>query len=170
MSKKLLCKSKNNKNIFLDEDNTNVHFHILETPNLLELVKETLVETEIEDEEQVVFEKDLGRIIGSTSLVETDENDEIVYAKRKNRNEYSRFVKNRELIPTSYIVIVLRKIDDGYNLWTAMCGRLLPSVAYDPKDKKDSNGFNRTHALVYDEKLIQLDTLTNVCPWDKLIY
>ena len=160
---KLFCVTKNNKQVFLDEENTNIHFHILETPNLLELAKEALALIEVGDEDQIVFEKDLGRIIGATSLVETSSEDEIIYAKRKDRNGYSRFVKNKKPIPTSWIVIVLRKAEDEYYLWTAMCGRLLPPEAYGPKDKSNPKGFNQTHALVYDKNLVKADTITSIC-------
>lgn len=164
--KQFFCVAKNDKQIFLDKENTNVFFHVLETPNLLKLAKEALAQAEIGDEEQIVFEKDLGRIVGTTSLAKTNKNDEIVYAKRKERNEYSRFVKNKKPVPTSYIVVVLRKVDGEYNLWTAMCGRLLPPEAYDLNDKKKAGGFNKNHALVFDERLIQKDTLTDICPWN----
>lgn len=158
--RQLFCKTKNDKAVFIDYDNTNVTFHILETPDLLELVKEALEQTEIGGrEQQIVFEKDLGRIVATTSLVETTDKDEIVYAKRRQRDSYSRFVKNRELIKTQYIVVVLRKVEGEYNLWTAGGGRLLPKEAYDPDSQ-----FNATHALVYDEDLVQLDTITSIRP------
>ncbi|AKM80880.1 MAG: hypothetical protein UW38_C0001G1050 [Candidatus Saccharibacteria bacterium GW2011_GWC2_44_17] len=40
-----------------------------------------------------------------------------------------------------------------------MCGRLLPDDYYDPSDRLKSDGFYQTHAQVYDESLIQLDTV-----------
>lgn len=148
------------KVVFLDPANTNVEYHLLETPSLLDLVREVLPSIELTGDEQIVVEKDLGRVVGTTSLVETTDEDEIVYAKRIGRDSYSRFAKNRELTPCSSIVVVLRKRDDKYYLWTAMCGKMLPEDAYD-KDSK----FNATHALVYDEKLIQVETLTESRPF-----
>ena len=145
---------KQGNTIILDYKNTHVEYHLLETPNLIDLVKEVLPTIETNGQDQVIIERDIGRIIGTTNLVETDDTDEIVYAKRIGRETYSRFVKNRQLIPTSYLVVVLRKASNGYILWTAMCGRLLPSEAY-----IEDSEFNRTHALVYDEKLIQLDSV-----------
>ncbi len=53
--------------------------------------------------------------------------------------------------------MVLRRGADGYYLWTAMCGKLLPPEAY-----QQGSDFNATHAMVYDEKLVQLDTVTHL--------
>lgn len=145
----------NNKNILLDYNNTNVEYHLLETPDLLELVQEALPHLVLKSDDQAVFEHDMGRIVGTTNLVKTVAGDDIVYAKRIGRDKYSRFVKNREVKPCRSIVIVVRKRDDDYYLWTAMCGKILPPEAYD-----ESSDFNATHALVYDESLIRLSTLT----------
>lgn len=151
----LLGTSADGKPVFLDYANTNVEFHILETPDLIELVREALPTISVSNDAQVVTEYDMGRIVGTTTLVETTDSDEIVYAKRIGRDAYSRFAKHRQPVPCSSIVVVLRKGELGYYLWTAMCARLLPKDAW----VKDST-FNQTHAMVYDETLIQLDTLS----------
>ena len=145
-----LGNTADNKKILLDYDNTNVEYHLLETPNLLELVREALPYLVLGDEYQVVLGRDMGRIVGTTNLVETSDNDDIVYAKRIGRDKYTRFVMNREVEPCASIVIVVRKRGDEYYLWTAMCGELLPPEAYD-----EGSDFNATHAMVYDEKLVQ---------------
>lgn len=159
MSRKLLGVSKNNCEVWLDYDATNVTFHIRETSNLLELVKEAIEATDISGDDEIIFEKDMGRIVGTTTLVETTDADEIVYARRKNRVVYSRFAMNRELTPVGYVVVCIRKQDGEYLLWTAWCGRLLPKEWHDP-----SSNFSQTHALVYDESLLQLDTVTTIDP------
>ena len=147
--------SHDNKNVYIDYNNTNVEYHLLETPDLISLVEEVIPKLRIGDEDQVVLSCDLGRIVGTTNLVKTKKGDEIVYAKRIGRTSYSRFVKYKKPVECSSIVIVLRKCNTGYNLWTSMCGNILPKEAY----IEDSN-FNNTHALVYDEKLIQPETAT----------
>lgn len=151
--------SNDNKTILLDYENTNVEYHLLETLSLLELVNEALPFLIIGDDDQAVLERDMGRVVGTTNLVETTDRDEIVYAKRVGRERYSRFVKNRDVKPSQSIVIVIRRKEEKYYLWTAMCGKLLPPEAYD-----DDSAFNTTHALVYDESLIQLDTLRSLRP------
>lgn len=144
-----LGRSADGKLVTLDYANTNVEYHIIETPDLLSLVQEVLPTLILGDQAQIVVERDLGRIVGTTNLVETTDKDEIVYAKRVGRSKYSRFVKNRREIPCSSVVVVLRRGADGYYLWTAMCGKLLPPEAY-----QQGSDFNATHAMVYDEKLV----------------
>lgn len=151
--------SADNKTVLLDYENTNIEYHLLETPNLVQLVREALPYLVIGDGSQVVLERDMGRVVGTTNLVETTDSDEIVYAKRIGRKKYSRFVKNRELVPCQSIVVVVRECGQEYYLWTAMCGNLLPQEAYD-----ENSVFNVTHALVYDETLIQPDTLRGSRP------
>ncbi len=158
--KRFLGKTTDNFEVILDDDSTNVEYHLLETPNLLDLVAEALPAIETLEQDQVVIERDLGRNVGTTNLVETSEGDKIVYAKRKGRDVYNRFVKGKEITPTSYIVVVLRKVGDGYILWTAMCGRLLPPEAYDQNSE-----WSKTHAMVFDENLIQMDTLRDTLEW-----
>lgn len=151
--------SANGMPIFLDRSNTNIDYHLLETPDLINLVREVVPSIEVENNDQIVVERDLGRTVGTTNLVETTDGDEIVYAKRIGRNAYSRFVKNKKPIPCSSIVIVLRKGEFGYYLWTAMCAKLLPKEAW-----IDGSLFNQTHAMAYDESLVQLSTVTESRP------
>lgn len=140
---------------WLDYSHTNVEYHLLETPNLIELVQEAIPGIGVTDQEEVISEYEFGRVVGTTNLVETTSEDEIVYAKRKGRDTISRFVKNKQPTPCSSIVVVLRKGELGYYLWTAMCAKLLPDDAWDPTSE-----FSQTHAIVYDENLVQLDTVT----------
>ena len=87
------------REVFLDYADTNIAYHLLETPSLLNLVREALPSMKVSNEKQVVVEKDMGRVVGTTNLVGTDHGDEIVYAKRRGREKYSRFVKNKQLVP-----------------------------------------------------------------------
>lgn len=145
--------------VYLDYEHTNVAYHLLETPQLLEFVQEALPHLTLGSADQAVIEYDMGRVVGTTNLVETSGADEIVYAKRIGREKYSRFVKGRELVPCQFIVVVVRRRGDQRYLWTAMCGRLLPADAYDTHSV-----FAATHAMVYDESLIQMDTLVKSKP------
>lgn len=160
-----IATSKNGHFVFLDDKITNVSLHIIETPNLIELVGEVLSSTDLTGD-NVAIEKDIGRIAGKTSMVETNDDDEIVYAKRLHRGKFTRFVKNKSLMQTSFVTVILHKTDDGYNLWSAWCGRLVPTSPGDKDEMPKSQGFWRNHALVYDENIVQLDTITATCPWE----
>lgn len=158
MAIELLATSKNGIPVYLNDEKTNVHVHIQENSNLLELVKGVIAQATLQDAPEIILEHDMGKIIGTTSLVETTSSDEIVYAKRKGRDKYSRFVKGRSLRETSWVVVVIRRDAEQFTLWTAWCGRLLPLEAY-AEDAYEPGGFWASHALVYDESIIQLDTL-----------
>lgn len=159
-----IATSKNGESVFIDDQLTNVTLHIIETPDLVDLVREVIQESELTSE-NVAIEKDFSRAVGETSLIETSDEDEIVYAKRLHRDKFTRFVKNKFLTSTSFVTVILHKKDDGYNLWSAWCGRLIPTSPGGQDEMPKSKGFWSGHALVYDESIIQPDTVTTDCPW-----
>jgi hypothetical protein len=99
-------------------------------------------------------------------LVETDSKDEIVYAIRQNRDIYTRFVKNREPVPTSYLTVILRKDNENnYILWSTWIGRLVPMSPGNPDSTPESKLFWDKHALVFGRQPIIENTLTDKYPW-----
>lgn len=106
---------------------------------------------------------DLGRVIGLTSCVEVDENDDVIYFYRKNRFGRTPFVKNKEKKETSKIVIGItndRNTGDPI-LLTAFYGERAPMEPWDARRKKlpedkiaECEKFWLTHALVYDDSSI----------------
>lgn len=166
-TRELLCESANGMDVYVDVPNTNIGLHIIENPNLVELVKEVVEQSQIEGK-KVALEVDLGRVVGSTSMVEITEEDEVVYAKRLDRDKYSKFVKNRELTPTSKIVVILFQEDYGYLVWSAWCGELLPQEPDGNGGMRTSREFKRTHALVYDPSIIQSGTEATKKPGETL--
>jgi len=98
--------------------------------------------------------------------VEIAEDDDIVYAKRINRDNYTKFVKNRNPPATSYFTVLLYKDgEDSYELVSAWVGRTCPSFPDDINATSDSKPFWDKHALVYGTQAIQDDTLTQISPW-----
>ncbi len=154
---KFLGESKNGQKVFTEVENTNVGLHIIENPELLDLVSELIRQSEISGE-NVGIEYDFGKVIGKTSCVETTDEDEVVYAKRKQRDSFSRFVKNRQLEDTTLVSAVFFKKEYGYLLWSAWCGALVQTSPDSEGRMKTSEGFWRNHALVYDKELIQEDS------------
>lgn len=163
--KEFVARSHNGHDVYIDHIATKVALHIQETPQLLELVKEVLVEEDVEGD-NVAIQKDLGRTVGETSLIETRTSDEIVYAKRLSRDKYTRFVLNKALQPTSSVTVILHRADEGYNLWSAWCGQLVPTSPGGDDEMPKSQGFWSNHALVFDESIIQPGTITTTCPWE----
>ena len=67
---KFLAESRNGQKVFTDEENTNIGLHLIENPELLDLVEEVVRASEISGD-NVGTEYDFGEIVGKTSCVKT---------------------------------------------------------------------------------------------------
>ena len=163
--KQFVATTKNGFDVYVDTEHSHAATHLKETPKLLDLVKEILAEYEVE-KEMIRFETNMGRIVGPTDLVETREGDEIFYAKRPNREEYTRFVRNKKRPQTRFVTIHLDKKDsDECHLFTAWIGRLTPPFPTGKEDTEESKEFWSNHALVAETQTIVPGTETKECPW-----
>lgn len=163
-SRKSIATTRNGYEVFVDTVGSHAATHLADDSDLLGLVVELLSRTDIHGE-NVAFEKNMGRVIGEMDLVETDDTDEIIYAKRVNRENYTRFVRNRERAPTQYLTIILKKHDDGYELWSAWIGRLVPPFPGDEHERPESKDFWASHALVWGKQSTRKETITDIQPW-----
>ncbi|MDO8600753.1 MAG: hypothetical protein Q7R73_04040 [bacterium] len=165
MFKKFIGNTKNGFAVYFDSLGSHAATHFMDTPELFFLVVEALADSEPE-EKLIRFEKDMGRIIGSTDLFEIQSGDDIVYAKRISRNKYTPFVKNRSPQPTPYITLELQKSGDKeYNLYTAYIGRLTPSIPGGEDETPESRSYWAKHALIWGTQAIVPGTETKECPW-----
>ena len=112
-------------------------------------------------------EVEMGRIIGTTICVKTDENDDIIYAKRPKRFGHTRFVKNRKPADCSTIVIILKKVENHeYIVITSFIGALSEPEPWDRNTTPESLKFWSKHALIFEqEEEIIPGTETKICPW-----
>lgn len=157
--------TQNGYEVFVDTKDSHAATHIKDSPELLNIAASYL-STQSLNKNEVAFQYDTGETIGNTDIVETTKDDEIVYAKRLNRDNYTRFVKNRSPRPTSLISMVLRKRDEGvYELWSVWIGPKVPTFPGDDRTMPDSKEFWSNHALVWGEQDIQQGTETTICPW-----
>jgi hypothetical protein len=161
-----LCVSANGKRVLYDPVSSHAATNFADTPDLKKLTSEILAGTKISDK-KLLFDMDLGRTIGNTDLVENDENDAIVFAKRKNRNAYTSFNKSKGPQPSSLVSIGLKKIDDySYLLESAWIGSVAsPPFPGEPDETPDSIPYWLSHSLAYGTQAIQPRTETDVCPW-----
>lgn len=164
VTRTLIATSKNRKLVYIDSNKTNVTLHIDEQPELLKYVISAIEQSDLVEDKEVI-ERDFERVIGTTSLVETNENDEIIFAKRIQRGTYMRFVKCKEAIPTQKVSVILYRIGEKYDLWSAWIGPLVPTTPGGDTEMPASREFWNTHALVYDEAIIQTATVTTDSPW-----
>lgn len=112
------------------------------------------------------IEINFGRDIGVTTCVPTTKDDEIVFAQRPGRKGLTRFVKNRQSIPTSILTVVLQKADEGdfYILVTVFIGFAIGAEPWDTFAKEKSKANWQTHALLWGSEEIVPGTETTDVP------
>jgi len=163
--KEYLCRSQNGVEVFFDSSNSHTATHFEDTPALRPAVIEALAATDLGGD-HMIFECNLGRIIGTTDLVETDDRDEIIYAKRKNRDIYTRFTKSQRPRECSTVTMFVERHDDKkYNLGSAWIGYIGPSFPGSEHETPESRPYWARHALVWGRQEIQPNTETSDCPW-----
>jgi hypothetical protein len=166
MNKTFVTKTKNGCDVYVDTTASHAATHLKDHPELFGYMQEILSGYEAK-EEVIRFETNLGRVVGMMDLVETTDVDDVFYAKRPNREKYTRFVRNREPETTRFVTIELRKkFDTEFEVFTAYVGGLTPSL---PFGKDDPNEVNREfwakHALVTGKQEFLPETVTIECPW-----
>jgi hypothetical protein len=160
-----IAKTRNDIKVHVDLINSPAAQQISRQPYVLGLLKELIERTTITGEE-LKFEQDMGRSVGHESIVETSDNDTIVYAQKLKDPMFTRFVKNGKPNPTQYITIVLRKDDDdAYELIDTWIGRLSPPRPGSRHESADSKTYWANHAYVLDGEPVQSKTITKECPY-----
>jgi hypothetical protein len=161
-----LAVSKNNISVWYEPITSHTATHIKDTPDLLSLAEEVVKQTII-IEPYMQFHIDLGRTVGTSDLVENNPGDEIVYAKRQNRNEYTVFNKSKSAQPSSIVTVALEGQSDGtYELVSTWVGASdSPSFPGTERETPDSKEFWTKHSLVWGNQEIQPGTETTICPW-----
>ncbi|SRR6266404_7141535 len=151
--------------VYMDTQRSHAATHLSGNKGLLDIVVKVLGQTST-DAKNVYLDQDMGMVVGETDLVETTEKDEIVYAKRRNRDNFTRFAMNRDPEPTSYVTVVLSKdTNKEYELVSAWVGRAVPQFPGDKFATPESRTFWRSHALAWGRQAIQADTVRKNWPW-----
>ncbi len=161
-----VTKTKNGLDVYVDLETSHAATHLKAHPELFNLMKEVLENYEVK-QGQIRFQTDLGRIVGQKDLVPTTEADDIFYAKRPNRDKYTRFVRNRKAEPTPFITIELHKKNEkDYEIFTVFIGELCPGFPFGKNDPNPTKReFWNRHALVDGNQEILPETITAECPW-----
>jgi hypothetical protein len=159
-------KSKNGMLIWFDPVDSHAATHIGDIPALKDLAAEVIEQLELSSD-YVQTHVDLGRTVGNCDLVENHEGDEIVYAKRLNRDEYTVFNKSRGPEPSSLVTVALEKQEDGtYKLVSTWIGPSdSPSFPGTKRETSESKDFWTKHSLAWGRQAVQPGTETNKCPW-----
>lgn len=165
----LLCTSHDGKDVYYDPINSHAATHFADTPQLKELAIEVIKGRDIATS-PLEFDIDLGRTVGTSDIVETDDSDEIVYVIRDHRPEqgYVPFVKTREPKDDSHISIALlaTEVLSKYLLSSAWIGTWnSPPFPQQPNATRESKIYWSRHAFVWGSQEIEPGTETKVCPW-----
>ncbi len=142
------------------------HFHE-EGGFTLDMLNAALSTIDTRGWRRVTEQVDFGHVIGKTTCVELEPGDDVVMVFRNGRNGCTPMVKNREAQPCSSVTVALARdeslTEDGnsYVLLTAYIGSHAPREPWDHGIRRDDElqeckEFWDTHALVYDESLIDL--------------
>lgn len=156
------------KNLMTVIDRQNSHLH----GEISGLVKEALQQVDPADKDFLVQEVNMGRVVGQTTCVPTGAEDTIVYAQRLKRAGATRFVMDREPKDCDSIVVILKKAsawdEYDYVLIAAFIGKKAEPEPWDRNATPASRNFWDTHALVFGSEPVYQDTVTPVCPWDRV--
>ncbi|MFH1408080.1 MAG: hypothetical protein ABIG91_03565 [Patescibacteria group bacterium] len=144
-------------------DRYNSHNHVA----IRSILLEALSWIRLNGEQFAVEEVEFGRVVGETTCVRTSESDAIVFAQRPRRFGLTRFVLGRKPEPSSKMVVILKKAEDGdyYVLISAFVGARAEPEPWDRNATEKSVEFWSTHALVWGSEPVAPGTETRVCPW-----
>ncbi len=157
--------SKNGLSVYVDLIHSAAGEHIAQQPYILTLAKDLLGNYDLRGTEMVV-EHDFGRPIGSSEVVETTDKDAVVYAKRLKHTSYSRFVRRRQLTPSTFLSMSVRRDDAGlYELVDVWIGQQAPPFPTEELQEPASTAFWENHAIVLDGQPLQLRTITKDLPF-----
>ncbi len=137
---------------------------------LIDLIEETSEELGLEGEviETVIY---FPYIIGYADVCATDDWHEIVYAKRRDSDVYTRFTLDGEMTKTNKCVICLEQSEEEeqYIIKAMFTGEYAIKEAKEENKRTvnrriDIKRFWNYHALAFDAKTIDLETVTYKYP------
>jgi len=110
--------------------------------------------------------------VGYSYLCKVEENDNIIYAKRKGRSMYSKFLIGGKSTEINKCVVVLKRSNDNpheYFMITMFPGEYCIKEPQDKNIKSDAEResimeFWDKHAFVFNSSEIDKSTITKVCP------
>lgn len=150
-----MIKFKNGEELIIT---TESHFHDDADIDILKLAAESIITKGLENikkETQFIFN------IGTTNVVQTDPEDKIVWARRKGRKKFSRFVMNKFPKQTNFFTVVAKKIDNNvYKLITCYRGKLSPPELKPTGNSDRSIIFWKKHAFAFGSEEIEGEILS----------
>lgn len=157
--------TKNGLAVYVDLIKSQAAPHIAAHPHLLGLTKNALIRIAAK-EERIKFEYDIGHVIGYENVVETPEDEKVLYARLAHDDLYSRFTRKGEPRQTTYVSVTIQREQEGsYALTDAWIGRLKPPRPGSPNETPASREYWSRHAFLLDTQPLQRHTRTERCPY-----
>ncbi len=165
MYRYVIASSKNGQEVHVNLISSVAGKTINRQPHLLQLIKGIIMHLKLTGP-RVVIEQDMGRVIGNSDVVTTNEKDTVFYAQPQKMEVFSRYVKNRSVSPSSKLCMVFEKDEaGGYELTSARIGSRVPPFPGAADENDQSKAYWETHALVEDSQVIQSKTITKISPY-----
>jgi hypothetical protein len=157
--------SANNKRVYANLMSKPLSENVSNNPHLLRFAEEAVAAARLAGE-IVQFEHVIDHDIGRSELIETNETDIIFYARQTKTSGYTRFVKNRQSLPTDRITVSLLRDSDGeYEITGIWIGTIFPAAPDHATATDQSADFWSTHAIVYSGQPIISNSLTKSWPY-----
>ncbi len=165
MYRYVVTDSVNGREVYINLISSSAGLTIKRQPHLLQLVKEVVAKKKLVGP-KVLVEQEMGRVIGNSDVVVTNEKDTIFYAQPHKKDVFSRYVKNRSVLPSSKLTIILEQDEDhNYEVVDTWVGPSIPPFPGDKDENSESKTYWETHALVVDTQVIQPKTITKTSPY-----
>ncbi len=165
MYKYTITESDAKYHVYINMISSNAGHYLSRRPYVINLIKEALTNKPLNGQ-RVIVEVDMGREIGNTDIVSTQDNDNIYYAKPIKNDTFYRFAKNKYPHPSRKLSIILIKdAEDQYEIVDTWIGPLKPPFPGDTNESSDSKQYWQEHALVHEAQMIQTKTITKICPY-----
>ncbi|MEK7603095.1 MAG: hypothetical protein AAB459_02545 [Patescibacteria group bacterium] len=165
MYKHVLHNSSTGPQIYVNLISSAAGHYLSRQPYLINIVIEALDRPNY-GPSKINVEYDMGRVIGHSDIVTTNEKDTIFYAKPVKLNSFTRFTKNRNPVPSNTLSLKLSKDDEGnYELFEAWIGPSTPPFPENQDSPQRDKTFWQTHAHVFDSYNLQSKTITKICPY-----
>ena len=165
MYKYVITQSSNGREVYVNLITSSAGHYLSRQPYVISLTKEVLARINLTGP-NVTIERDMGRVIGNTDIVETSDKDTIFYAQPYKKKVFSRYAKNRYPLPSDKLTLILNKDTEGnYELADTWIGPFSPPFPGDENETVKSRLYWETHALVQDAQVVQSKTITKICPY-----
>jgi hypothetical protein len=165
MYRYVITESHNGREVYVNLIKSSAGRYIGRQPHLLNLIRGVLQPMDLTGP-ILSLEHDMGRIIGSSDIVETSEKDTIFYAQPYKKDVFSRYVKNRSMSPSKSLTTILEQDTEGhYELVDTWVGSYSPPFPGDEKATADSKNYWENHALIIDTQIVQSKSITKTCPY-----